>query len=63
MKKKVEFEDLKSGQKFRYKRKLFIKDSDGDCAVQLSSGLVVDFKYDYTNPLVTPVKVKISEVK
>lgn len=53
-KKKVEFGSLKPGQKFRYNRKLYIRDSSIGIAVQLSNGFVIDFDDEI---LVTPVKI------
>ena len=55
MKKKL-FENLKQGSFFRYKRKLYIKDSCDD-AVLLSNGHV---DYTFYGGLVMPVKVAIS---
>lgn len=59
--KKVEFGKLKPGQKFRYQRKLYVKDNE-EMAVRLSNGKVFDFyitSREY-NTLVTPVKVRIT---
>lgn len=58
-KKRVRFGSLKAGRKFRYNRKLHIKDDDGWTAVQLSNGFVTDFDNEI---LVTPVKVKITVI-
>ena len=56
MRKKIKFENLKPGRKFRYERKLFIVDHL--CyAVQLSNGQI--HKEFCGNDLVTPVKVQI----
>jgi hypothetical protein len=54
--KKVKFGNLKQGQKFRFKRKLCIKDSMY-CTVRLSNGTIESVS---NNDLVTPVKVKIT---
>lgn len=58
-KKRVEFGNLKVGQKFRYKRRLYLKD-DLECAVCISNGVITQ-KHDEPNykTLVTPVKVNI----
>ncbi|HUW45791.1 MAG TPA: hypothetical protein VMW50_08345 [Dehalococcoidia bacterium] len=51
--KKVKFEELKTGQYFRHKRKLYIKDSGGESAVHLATGEIDLFEESQ----VTPVKV------
>lgn len=61
MKKRVTFESLKPGQKFRYKRKLYIKDQLR-CGVCLSDGTIPSTKNFPDNTLVTPVKVRITLV-
>jgi hypothetical protein len=59
MKKKVKFSDLKSGQKFRHKRKLYLRD-DLKCPVQLSNGHIPSSSELPENDLVTPIKIKIT---
>ena len=61
MKKKVKFGHLKAGAKFRYERCLYLKD-DMDCDVRISNGAIKSDDID-DDTLVTPVKIKISEVK
>jgi len=63
-KKKVRFRDLKTGQKFKHKRKLFLKDN-ADFPVQIYNGKVYFSQEQQeiglsSNILVTPVKVKIT---
>lgn len=61
-KKKVKFDGLKEGAKFRFERKLYMK-KDYDIGVTLSKAEEVDFEIDGDdglNTLVTPVKVKIT---
>ena len=58
-KQKVCFGDLKPGQKFRYKRKLYVLDSYF-CNTRLSNG--DSHEFIDSHELVTPVKVKITVV-
>jgi len=62
MAKKQKFSDLKPGQKFRYKRKLYIKD-ELYCAVCLQDGSIPHGSERlYSDAVVTPVKVKITVI-
>jgi len=62
--KKIKFQELKAGQKFKYQRKLFLKDSlffpicisDGKVFLSMDMERI---KLD-ANTLVTPVKIKIT---
>jgi hypothetical protein len=60
MKKKVRFENLKTGAKFKYKRCLYLKDGFGG-AIRISDGMVDPLGcseiQDETS--VTPVKIKV----
>lgn len=58
MKKRVTYERLKVGQKFRYNRKLYVKDKM-HCGVCLSNGHIPSDKELPDDALVTPVKVQI----
>lgn len=58
----VEFITIKTGQKFRWDGKLFIKDSDVGTAVRLSNGEIVDF-CDAGIQFVRPVKISIKIVE
>ncbi len=60
MKKKVRFGDLKAGVKFKYKRRLCLKD-DLDGCVRISNGVVDDDDIG-VGTLVTPVKIKVEVV-
>ena len=56
--KKVKFNDLKSGQKFRYKRKIYLRD-DLQCPVQISNGHIPTANELSGGVLVTPIKIKV----
>lgn len=56
--KKVTFKSLKPGTKFRYRRKLYIKDEHG-FAVQLSNGSINISFDEMLDELVTPVKLNM----
>ena len=56
--KKKQIKNLKSGQKFRYKRKLYLLD-DLYCIVHISTGRIIGDSTIPQNTLVTPVKVSI----
>lgn len=56
--KKVEYEDLDSGQKFMYNRRLYIKSDTSP--VQLSNGFEPRYDDLPDDALVTPVKVQIT---
>lgn len=57
--KQKKLEDLKAGQKFRFKRRLYIVNKDS-CPVCLSDGDVPSWIILSDNALVTPVKVRIT---
>lgn len=61
-KKKVKFDDLREGAKFRFKRKLYMK-KDYDIGITLSKAVEIDFEIngdDGLDILVTPVRIKIT---
>ena len=60
-KKKTRFGKLKVGQKFRFNRRLYVKDQL-HCATRLSDGYIASGTELDGNTLVTPVKIKITVV-